>query len=94
MRNKDWVEMVPMFGAPDVDAIAAKFFMAKGKSKVIQFQSKGHVEVYLELPHDKYLETMVHLENDDSESESVQPVKRLVCCNHSLATYPADCKLY
>jgi hypothetical protein len=70
LRNKDWVEMVPMFGAPDVDAVAAKFFVAKGKSKIVQFQPKGRVEVYLELQHEKYLDTMAHLDRvEDSENE-------------------------
>jgi hypothetical protein len=69
LRNKDWVEMVSMSGVPDVDAIAAKFFVLKGKSKVVQFQAKGRVEVYLELQHEKYLEILTHLESDELETE-------------------------
>lgn len=89
LRNKDWVELVPMLGAPDVDAISAKFFVAKGKSRALQFQSKGRADLYLELQVEKYLEIMTHLESGDnheseSESPSVQPVKRLVRCNTPL----------
>lgn len=71
LRNKDWVEMVSMTGVPDVDAIAAKFFVLKGKSKIVQFQAKGRVEVYLELQHEKYLEILTHLESDELETEHV-----------------------
>ena len=62
LRSKDWVEMVAIPGVPDVDAIAQKFFVAKGKSKIPQFQAGKGTEVFLELEYEKYQEIMTYLE--------------------------------
>jgi hypothetical protein len=60
-HNKDWVELVPLPGTPDVDAIAAKFFLAKGKARNIQFHA-GKVVVFLEIAHEKYTEIVARID--------------------------------
>lgn len=62
LRNKDWVEMIPVPDTPDVDAIASKFFVAKGKARNIQFSAGKGAEVYLELGNEKYQEIITRLE--------------------------------
>ena len=59
---KDWVELRPLPGGLDVDAIAAKFFVAQGKSKTVQFYAGKGIELYLELLHEKHLDILQHLE--------------------------------
>ena len=39
LRDKNWVELISR--QPDIDAIADKFFVCKGKSKVKIFSAKG-----------------------------------------------------
>ena len=63
LRNKDWVEMVCLPGIQDVDAIASKFFVAKGKSRNIQFHAGRAAEVFLELAHEKYTQIVTRLED-------------------------------
>jgi hypothetical protein len=79
--------MVPLLGVPDVNAIAAKFFVAKKKSKTVQFQAKGRVELYLELQHKTYLEIVAHLEGDDSEPDLGEQVAKHSVCHKMLASY-------
>ena len=70
LRFKDWVELIP--AGPDnedVGAISSKFFLPKGKSKTIQFNSNKVLELYLELPYDKYAEILNYL--DDMEDQFV-----------------------
>jgi hypothetical protein len=62
LRNKDWVEMVPVPGTPDIDAIASKFFVKRGKSKVVQFYPGKGTEVILELSYEKLTEVIIRLE--------------------------------
>jgi hypothetical protein len=52
LRFKDWVELVSLgSGDEDINAIASKFFIAKGKSKTVQFHPGKGLELYLELPY-------------------------------------------
>jgi hypothetical protein len=46
--------MVPILGAPDVNAIARKFFIAKGKARNVQFYTGKGIKVFLELEYEKY----------------------------------------
>jgi hypothetical protein len=71
LRSKDWVEMVALPGVPDVDAIAEKFFVAKGKARNVQFQRGKGVEVFLELEYEKYNTIMVYLDALDEERADV-----------------------
>jgi len=64
--------MMPLPGVADIDAIAAKFFVAKGKSRALQFQPGKGIEVFLELENEKYLEIVSQLEHADE-------VEPLVC---------------
>ena len=67
LRFKDWVELIPVGpGNTDMGAITSKFFLPKGKSKVIQFQSKKVLELYLGLAYDRYAEILTHLEDMDN----------------------------
>jgi hypothetical protein len=77
LRNKDWVEMVPLPGVPDVDAIAAKFFVPRGKLRVLQFHAGKGVEVFLELEHEKHIEILTRLE--ELEADNILPAEPLVC---------------
>ena len=79
LRNKDWVEMIPRPGVQDIDAIAAKFFIAKGKARNVLFHAGKGVEVFLKLQQETYLEILFCLENDESEVE--QQPEPLVCPN-------------
>ena len=67
LQFEDWVELIPVGpGNKDMGAITSKFFLPKGKSKMIQFQSKKVLELYLELAYDRYTEILVHLEDMDN----------------------------
>jgi len=74
LRNKDWVEMIPRPGVQDIDAIAAKFFIAKGKARNVLFHAGKGVEVFLELQQETYLEIVFCLENNESEAEQPEPL--------------------
>ena len=70
LRFKDWVELIPAGpGNKDVGAISSRFFLLKGKSKMIQFHGNKVLELYLKLAHDKYAEVLNCL--DDIEEELV-----------------------
>jgi hypothetical protein len=62
LHSKDWVEMVLIIGAPDVDTIVRKFFVAKGKARSVQFHAGKGIKVFLELEHEKYQQIIIHLE--------------------------------
>jgi hypothetical protein len=62
LRNKDWVEMIPIRDAHDTDAIARKFFVAKGKSRNIQFHAGKGTEVFLELEYEKFQQIQFRLD--------------------------------
>src|SRR5271155_1538187 len=69
LRFKDWVELIPLgSGNEDVDAISSKFFLPKGKSKMIQFHPNKVLELYLELIFDRYAEILNRLEDMEEES--------------------------
>jgi hypothetical protein len=52
LRFKDWVELVSLgSGDKDINTIASKFSIAKGKSKTVQFHPGKGLELYLELPY-------------------------------------------
>jgi hypothetical protein len=68
--------MMPLPGVADIDTIAAKFFIAKGKSCTLQFQPGKGIEVFLELENKKYLEIVSQLEHTDK----VEPF----ICSHVL----------
>jgi hypothetical protein len=64
LRFKNWVELIP--AGPDnedVGAISSRFFLPKGRSKTIQFHPNKVLELYLELPFDRYEEILTRLEN-------------------------------
>lgn len=63
--------MIPLLGVPDVDAIAQKFFVAKGKARHVQFHAGKGVEVYLELEHEKYQEILLRLEELETVDRDV-----------------------
>jgi len=67
---------MPLPGVADIDTIAAKFFIAKGKSCTLQFQPGKGIEVFLELENKKYLEIVSQLEHTDK----VEPF----ICSHVL----------
>ena len=51
---KDWVELIPAGpGKEDIGTISSKFFLPKGKTKTIQFQSNKVLELYLELAYER-----------------------------------------
>jgi hypothetical protein len=90
LRNKDGVELVPISGTPDVDAIASKYFVPKGKSKVVQFVGKGRTEVSLELQYDKYNEVLTNLdalEEQEMDRELASPSTDGICHCVYLRTY-------
>ena len=59
LHFKDWVELMPSgSGSQDVGAIASKFFIPKGKMKILQFQPNKVLDLYLELVYDKYAEIL------------------------------------
>ena len=67
LQSKDWVELIPVGpGNTDMGAITSKFFLPKGISKAIQFQSKKVLQLYLELACDRYAEILMHLEDMDN----------------------------
>jgi hypothetical protein len=69
LRNKDWVELKPIAGISDVDAIASKCFVLKGKVKTPQFRT-SKVELYLEIQHEKHAAILSHIEDiEDAGSE-------------------------
>ena len=64
LRFKDWVELIPAGSDhEDVGTISSKFFLPKGKNKTIQFHPNKVLELYLELPHDKYVEVQNYLKD-------------------------------
>ena len=64
LHFKDWVELIPAGSDhEDVSTISSKFFLPKGKNKMIQFHLNKVLELYLELPHDKYVEVQNYLED-------------------------------
>jgi hypothetical protein len=68
LRFKDWVELVSLgSGDEDINAIASKFFIAKEKSKTVQFHPGKGLELYLELPYNQYAEILQHLEELEEE---------------------------
>jgi hypothetical protein len=80
-KSKDWVKMVPLPGVPDVDVIAVKFFVKKGKSCVPQFQAGKGVDVFLEIEHEKHMEIVTHLEELETgiHNHTPDPVESPVC---------------
>jgi hypothetical protein len=65
---KDWVELVFLgSGDEDINAITSKFLIAKGKSKTVQFHPGKGLELYLELPYNRYAEILQHLEALEEE---------------------------
>jgi hypothetical protein len=75
--DKDGAEMVPLPGVPDVDAIASKFFVVKGKGKQLQFRPGKGLECYLELPTETYEKINKGLvDREDSNDE--EPASVLV----------------
>ena len=61
---KDWVKLIPVgSNNEDVNAISSKFFLSKGKTKTVQFHPNKVLELYLELPHDKYIEVQNYLKD-------------------------------
>jgi hypothetical protein len=76
LRFKDWVELVPLgSGDEDINAIASKFFVAKGKLKTVQFHPGKGLELYLELPYSRYAEILQRLEELEEEEVHFWP-----CC--------------
>ena len=68
LRFKDWVELIPLGpDNEDINAISSKFYVPKGKSKVLQFQSNKVLELYLEISHETYSEVLDHLEELQNE---------------------------
>jgi hypothetical protein len=68
LRFKDWVELIPAGpNNEDVGAISSKKFLPKGKSKTIQFHSNKVLDLYLELPYDKYAEVQNHPEDIEDQ---------------------------
>jgi hypothetical protein len=53
-------------GDEDVNAIASKFFLPKGKMKTVQFKANSKLELYLELAHDRYTEILARIEGMDA----------------------------
>jgi hypothetical protein len=61
LRFKDWVELIAQGpGDEDVNAISNKFFMPKGKTKVLQFQRNKVLDLYLEMAYDTYSQILDH----------------------------------
>lgn len=68
LRFKDWVELIPAGpNNEDVSAILSKKLLLKGKSKMIQFNSNKVLELYLELPYDKYAEILKYLDHIEDQ---------------------------
>ena len=64
LHFKDWVELIPVgSNNEDVNMISSKFFLPKGKAKTVQFHPNKVLELYLELPYDKYIEVQNYLED-------------------------------
>ena len=64
LQFKDWVELIPLGSSDDdINAITSKFFVAKGKSKTIQFHAGKGLDLYLELPYSRYAEILQRLED-------------------------------
>jgi hypothetical protein len=69
LRFKDWVELIPLGpDNEDINAILNKFYVPKGKSKVLQFQANKVLELYLEIGYETYsgvLERLEELQNEE-----------------------------
>lgn len=66
LRTKLWVELVPK--APDVDAIADKFFDNRGKNKATRvFSAKQGIDLYIAISQEKYESILEHLAIDDDD---------------------------
>src|SRR5262249_21763028 len=63
LRTTQWVELVPIDGVQDVNAIARQFFVAKGKNNVVQFHPGKGAELYLEIEHSVYLDIVRSIED-------------------------------
>jgi hypothetical protein len=70
LRQKDWVEIVPLKGVEDVDVIAKPFFVARGKNKTVQFHPGKGAELNLEISAEKY--TTVNALVDDARKPKVR----------------------
>jgi len=62
LRQKDWLELVPMKDVEDVNVIAKKFFVQRGKNKMLVFHPGKGVELNLEIEHDLYLVVLARIE--------------------------------
>lgn len=64
LHFKDWVELIPVGpGHEDVGMISSKFFLPKGKLKVVQFHPNKVLDLYLELAYERYAEILACLED-------------------------------
>lgn len=54
LRQKDWVEIVPVRGVEDVDVIAKPFFVPRGKNKTVQFHAGKGADLNLEISSEKF----------------------------------------
>ena len=62
LRTTNWVELVPLPGVQDVNAIARQFFVPKGKNNIIQFNAGKGAELYLEIEYSKYQSIIRHID--------------------------------
>ena len=87
LRFKDWVELIPLgSGEEDVNAISSKFFVPKGKSKVLQFQRNKVLDLYLEMTYEMYSQFSDHLAELQNAEVRLLFTNRLI----PLLTYPAQ----
>jgi hypothetical protein len=71
LRFKDWVELIPLGpDNEDINAISSKFYVPKGKSKVLQFQPNKVLDLYLEISYETYSQVLERLE--DLQNEEVR----------------------
>jgi hypothetical protein len=89
LRTTNWVELVPLAGVEDMNAIARQFFLPKGKNNTIQFQRGKGAELYLEIEYSKYLDIVRHI--DELENPKVNRfIVFMSCIANAFLAFPAQ----
>jgi hypothetical protein len=66
----------------DINAIASKFFVTRGKARTLQFQPSKGTEVFLELDAEQYLEIVTQLEDLDTVDEHLVGICVIDLCGN------------
>jgi len=69
LRFKNWLELVPQ--DPDMNAIADKFIVAKGRNGAKKFAEGHGITLYLAISYEKYERALAHSIDELSESDDV-----------------------